>query len=81
MLSVLNPYRRFSQWCLAPRAKTQRAMDLFFQGQEWNLAERYTDLIKTIFLSLFWSAVLPTSLFITSAAMVRHIPSFSLSFY
>lgn len=31
VLSVLNPYRRFAHWVLAPMAKTQREMDLYFQ--------------------------------------------------
>jgi hypothetical protein len=51
---------------LAPQATTQTEMNLYFTGVDWNLAERYTDMIKTIFLSLFWSSILPVGVFLTS---------------
>jgi len=31
---------------MAPLAKTQRQMNLYFIGADWKLAERYTDVIK-----------------------------------
>jgi len=40
------------------------------QGAYWNLAERYTDMIKTVFVGLFYSVLVPSSLFITAAAML-----------
>jgi hypothetical protein len=68
VLSVLNIPGRFKQWVLAPRAKSQREMNLYFAGSDWSLAERYTDLIKTAFLSLFWSSILPGGCFLTALA-------------
>lgn len=70
VLSVLNVPKRFRQWVLAPRARTQREMNLYFAGADWSLAERYTDLIKTAFLSLFWSSILPGGCFLTALAFL-----------
>ena len=41
---------------------TQEEMDSSYNimGTEWNLAERYTDVLKTLFLCLLYSSVLPT---------------------
>ncbi|CAM9629055.1 unnamed protein product [Scytosiphon promiscuus] len=55
---------------IAPKQKTQAEMNVFFQGALWNLAERYTDMIKTVVVGLFYSAIVPTGLFITAAAMI-----------
>lgn len=70
LLSVLNINGRFQQFFLAPRAKTQRQMNLYFLGSGWNLAERYTDMVKTAFLCLFWSSILPVSCFLASMSFV-----------
>lgn len=32
---------------LGKNAKTQSEMNVFFQGADWNLAERYTDMVRT----------------------------------
>lgn len=82
LVHVANLPGHFKRWVLAPRAKTQREMNLFFAGSEWSLAERYTDLIKTAFLSLFWSSILPGGCFLTALGFfvvsftVRHPSSF-----
>eukprot|EP00752_Nemacystus_decipiens_P002303 g2179.t1 len=55
---------------IAPKMKTQAEMNVFFQGALWNLAERYTDMIKTVVVGLFYSAIVPTGLFITAGAMI-----------
>lgn len=33
---------------IGKNAKTQAEMNVFFQGADWNLAERYTDMVRTI---------------------------------
>lgn len=33
--------------CFGKKAKTQAEMNVFFQGANWNLAERYTDMVRT----------------------------------
>lgn len=37
--------------------------------QAWELAERTSDMIKTIFLGLYFSALVPSTLIITSIAL------------
>lgn len=77
VLSVLNLSGRFRQGVLAPRAKSQREMNLYFAGTDWSLAERYTDLVKTAFLSLFWSSIFPGGCFLTALAFA--IVSYTVS--
>lgn len=36
----------FGRKVIAPKAKTQAEMNVFFQGAPWNLAERYTDMVR-----------------------------------
>lgn len=64
-LQTLNLPRRLMQRFVAPRCKTQSATNAHLP---WHLAERYTEISKTIFVSTFWSAILPAGLFVTSAA-------------
>lgn len=60
----------FNYLTMAKRAVTQNQLNSYFQPADWTLAERYTDMIKTIFVGLFYSSILPSALFITAAAML-----------
>lgn len=55
---------------LAPREKTQERMNLHFQGAEFSLAARYTELMKILFLAVFYSAIYPAGFFFASASMI-----------
>jgi hypothetical protein len=66
---MLNLPQRLMQRFLAPRAQTQSAMNSHFQGLPWHLAERYTELSKTMFVSVFWGGLLPTGFFVTAFAL------------
>lgn len=55
--------------CLVVSSPRPTVHNSWLVCQPWLLAERYTDVIKTIFVGLFYSAIFPTSLFITSLAM------------
>ena len=70
LLQVLNLPQRIMQRFFAPKAETQREMNQYFMGIEWHLSERYTEITKTIFVSIFWSTALPTGLFVTSIALM-----------
>jgi hypothetical protein len=70
IMRILNIYEHVMHYVVAPTKKTQTQMNVLFQGAYWNLAERYTDMIKTLFVGLFYSTILPSSLFITAAAML-----------
>jgi hypothetical protein len=65
---LLNLPTRLAQAVLAPRAKSQAAMNAYFNGTAWWLAERYTDVTKTFFVSMFYSALLPSGLLITAVS-------------
>lgn len=38
---------------IAPKQKTQAEMNVFFQGALWNLAERYTDMVRAVLVHAF----------------------------
>ena len=68
VMRMLNIYEHIQHKVVAPTKNTQAEMNALFQGGYWNLAERYTDMIKTLFVGLFYSTVVPSSLFVTAAA-------------
>lgn len=55
---------------LAPRAATQDAMNLNMQGQVVELAERYTNMTKILFLALWYCSIYPCTLFLCSFALL-----------
>ncbi|KAL7563221.1 hypothetical protein ACA910_014494 [Epithemia clementina (nom. ined.)] len=57
---------------LAPRAEDQDEMNSYFIGGKFELSERYTDATKVLFVSLFYSSILPSSLFLGSFALITH---------
>jgi len=61
----------FFRYAFAWGAKTQTEMNSVWQGTEWTLAERYTDMLKTVFVGTFFAIPLPSGLFITSIAMLN----------
>jgi len=69
ILRVLDFGGSLSKHYFGPRAKTPDQMYLCFKGSPYNLAERYTDLTKVVFLSYFFSALYPTTLFFGSLAI------------
>jgi len=52
-IQLADPFGHFQRHFLAPRAKTQDAMNLNMQGSKFELAERYTAVAKLLFLT-FW---------------------------
>ncbi len=66
LIRFFDPYRILNRWYFARYAETQSALNDLYRSEEWTLAERYTDIIKSIFLALFYNAVLPSGLFISS---------------
>jgi hypothetical protein len=71
LLRLLNWYDLAMRYIVTPRyAKTQEEYNAAWIGAEWNLAERYTDMLKTVFVGLFFLVPLPSGLFISSFAML-----------
>jgi len=54
---------------LAPRAKTQDEMNLQMKGLEVELAERYTNMTKIIFLALWYSSIYPAGFYMAFVAL------------
>lgn len=54
----------------APRAKTQDAQNILMQGSPVDLAERYTNCTKILFLALWYCAIYPGALFMCSFALL-----------
>uniref|UniRef100_A0A7S4APN5 CSC1/OSCA1-like cytosolic domain-containing protein n=1 Tax=Pseudo-nitzschia australis TaxID=44445 RepID=A0A7S4APN5_9STRA len=69
LVAVLDPVGHFQRHFLAPRAKTQDCMDILFQGNQYELAERYTDMTKILLLCLFFCSIFPSSFFICAISL------------
>ncbi|KAI2497599.1 Calcium-activated chloride channel [Fragilaria crotonensis] len=68
-VQFLDPAGHFKRHFVAPRAKTQDAMNLAMQGAEIELAERYTNMTKILFLTLWYCSIFPGALFFCSFAL------------
>jgi hypothetical protein len=69
VVQVLDPVGHFKRHFLAPRAATQDAMNLAMQGAEIQLAERYTNMTKILFLAVWYCSLFPATLFLCSFAL------------
>ena len=72
LLNLFDPFDLFMRYVVAPRQATQRAMNRLWVGADWNIAERYTDIAKTLFVGLFYAAACPAGLLVTAAALLNH---------
>ena len=54
---------------LAPRAKTQDLMNLNMKGTDFELAERYTNMTKVLFLCFWYNSIYPASFFMGFVAL------------
>lgn len=68
-VQLLDPMGHIKRHFLAPRAVTQDAMNLAMQGAEVELAERYTNMTKLLFLALWYCSIFPGALFMCSFAL------------
>lgn len=50
--------------------KTQAEMNVFFQGALWNLAERYTDMVRATHPTVSWGSVSPWYLVVLLQALL-----------
>jgi hypothetical protein len=71
VLRFIDPYTNLLRYVVAPRvSQTQEELNQFFEATQWTLAERYTDIMKTAVVGLFYAVPIPAGLFITAAAMI-----------
>ena len=54
---------------LAPRASTQDSMNLLFQGTHYDIAERYTDMTKILFMCVVYSSIYPMTFFLSAMSL------------
>ncbi|CAM9129404.1 unnamed protein product [Chrysoparadoxa australica] len=67
LLSIPYHIRRYMA---AHHSKSQSQANMLMEGSLYSLAERYTAMIKTVYLAIFFAAVVPTGLFITALALL-----------
>jgi hypothetical protein len=70
LLRILDPYILYRRYYLSRYATTQAEMNNLWRSQDWTLAERYTDIIKSIFMSFFYAVLLPSGLFISCFTVI-----------
>lgn len=81
LIRLCDFYGYFMRYIYGPKVSvTQEQLNTFWQGTDLTLAERYTDILKTCFVGLFFAVPLPSGLFITAFAMVStyFVDKFSL---
>jgi hypothetical protein len=68
------------RWVMGYFATTQAELNQLWTASEWTLAERYTDVLKSIFIGTFFSVPLPQGLFITAFCLANDyfVDKFSL---
>lgn len=62
----------FNRHILGPRAVDQRRMNAHFQGALFELEEKYTDITKMIFLTVFYAAIYPIGFLWSFIALVAN---------
>lgn len=71
LIRLCDVYGYFMRYIYGPWVSvTQDHLNMFWQGSDLTLAERYTDMLKTCFVGLYFAVPLPSGLFITAFAMM-----------
>ena len=60
-LRLVDVYNLVMRYGVGPKTSaTQTKLNKYFYGTYWNLAERYTDISKSLFICFFFAAILPS---------------------
>ncbi|GMF21339.1 unnamed protein product [Phytophthora lilii] len=70
VIQLISPFEKFYRWYYGPKAKTQRKLNSYYSGSYWKLAERYTQITKSVGIALFFKSLLPTGLIITGLSLL-----------
>ena len=70
VLQLADIPSNFNRHFLAPRAASQDRMNLLMSGTEYSIAERYTNVSKTLFLTFYYSAIYPSAFFLCALTLV-----------
>ena len=68
VIQLTDVWGHIQRHILAPRAKTQDAMNRLFKGYDVELAERYTNMTKIMFLAFWYSSIFPGGLLFAAVA-------------
>mmetsp|Transcript_3896 Transcript_3896/g.5032 ORF Transcript_3896/g.5032 Transcript_3896/m.5032 type:complete len:564 (+) Transcript_3896:145-1836(+) len=68
-IQILDPLGHIKRHFFGPHASSQESMNSNFQGVSYSLAERYTNMTKIIFLTVYYCAIFPSSFFFCSVAL------------
>mmetsp|Transcript_27370 Transcript_27370/g.65782 ORF Transcript_27370/g.65782 Transcript_27370/m.65782 type:complete len:1071 (-) Transcript_27370:1369-4581(-) len=69
LIKFADPMGFFERHYLAPRASSQEEMNSHMRGEEWHLAERYTNMTKILFLTLWYCSIYPFGFFLCALAL------------
>jgi len=80
VLQVADLGGNFKRHILAPRATSQERMKLLMGGTEYTIAERYTNMTKTLFLTFYYCSIYPSIFFLCAITLFInfYVDSFSL---
>jgi hypothetical protein len=69
LIRVANPAGNFAYFYGTTTAKSQEDLEAMFKGSAWMLSERFSDMTKTIYVTLFFSALMPVAYLLCAIAM------------
>lgn len=72
LFQCLNIPGNIKRHLIAPRKKDQESMNMCFNGGRCELAERYTNMMKILFLCFFFSALFPGAFVLSAASLLLH---------
>eukprot|EP01039_Chlorochromonas_danica_P007077 gene7080-7827_t len=72
LVALLDIPGRVNQFFFSRFADTQEEMNWTWSGTEWSLAEKYTGISKVIVVSLFYTLLVPYSLFLCVPAFLLY---------
>ncbi len=70
LIRIMNIPGYFSKYVIGYFSTSQEELNSKWKGGQWTLAERYTDVLKSVFTGLFFFVPLPSALFITCFNML-----------
>jgi hypothetical protein len=80
LVQLADPLGNLQRHFLAPRAASQERMNLLMGGTEYFIAERYTNMTKTVFLTFYYCSIYPSALFVCAVTLLVNfnVDKFSL---
>ncbi len=71
-IQILDVPGNFKKHVLAPRSPTLKKISKYFRGTPYELAERYTNLTKVLFMTFYYSMIFPAGYFLAAATLAVH---------